>query len=925
VVDLQGRVRRCNKAYATFVGRKPAEVLGAHCCALLRGKQEPPPDCPLARLWATSAHQDGEFAVEDRWVRIAADPLLDDKGTIIGAVEIVSDITEQKQAEAALRESEERHGTLLANLPVGVYRTTPAGKIVEANAALAELLGFASVAQLQQANVKDLYLDPGDRVQHLRRLHEAPDNFAEFQLRRHDGRVLWVRDHPHAVADERGEVAWIDGVVVDITERKRIEEELWRHQERLEEIVGERTRELEAANERLVEEAKERARADEIRTAIYEISEAANQAESLERLYVSIHAIVGRLMEARNLYIALYDAGAEMVSFPYYVDEETPPPAPRQGRRGLTEYVLRTGKPLLATPEEFDELVQRGEVQPSGAPSIDWLGVPLTIGGRVIGALAVQTYTAGVRYGERDKEILTFVSRQIAQAIERKRAEEALRASERRFRDFVDHALVGVYRTTPDGRVLMANEAMARMFGFPSREAFLKANLEEWAKEHGYPRASLKEALARDGGLAGHESTFTRDDGTPVHVRESALVVRDTAGEIQCYEGTIEDMTEHRRLEEQIRQSQKMEVVGTLAGGVAHDFNNLLQAMLSHTQLLRRQCDDPQRVLAVVRELEQQVNRGASLTRQLLVFARRDTVKRERMDLNDAVREAIQILLRLIRANIALVTELASGRLLVEADRGQIEQVLMNLTLNASDAMAGGGKLVIRTGAIDHEDVWLSVEDTGHGIPDSVRDRIFEPFFTTKEVGRGTGLGLSVVHGIVVSHGGRIEVESEVGKGSTFRVVLPRSSSGESPPADGIPETAAELPVGAGERILVVEDEDGAREGLREILTSLGYEVVVAASREEAAGLAVAEGPDVLLTDLMLPGVAGPQLAQQLQDRWPALRVILMSGYNEDDAVRRGVTTGNVRFLQKPFDMDTLAREVRAVLEEGPPSPEPRR
>jgi CheY-like chemotaxis protein/two-component sensor histidine kinase len=358
-----------------------------------------------------------------------------------------------------------------------------------------------------------------------------------------------------------------------------------------------------------------------------------------------------------------------------------------------------------------------------------------------------------------------------------------------------------------------------------------------------------------------------------------------------------------------------MEAVGQLAGGIAHDFNNLLQALMSQIQLLQSRSEDPQGVVSLSRELEQQVGRGASLTRQLLLFSRRETVKPEKLDLNEAVRDATSMLKRLVRANIALGLEFSPGPLRVEVDRGQLDQVLMNLAVNASDAMPEGGKLTIRTGADAGQTVWLTVEDTGHGIPAVIRDRIFEPFFTTKGVGKGTGLGLSVVHGIVAQHGGRIQVESDVGKGTTFRITLPRAGSGEFPAAAELPTPAQELPEGKGERILVVEDEEIARQGLHDILASLGYRVVAVGSGEEAGGLPGDPGFDLLLTDLMLPGIAGPALAATLKERWSALKVILMSGYTEDEAVRRGVGSGLVRFLQKPFDMKTLAREVRAALD----------
>ncbi len=795
---------------------------------------------------------------------------------------------------------------------------------------------------------------------------------------------------------------------------------------------------LAATNERLVREAEERGRAEELRAAIYEISEAANQTESLEKLFVSIHAIVGRLMNAKNFYIALHDPATGLISFPYFVDDVDSRPAPFPLGRGMTSYVMRTGRPLLATPGRLDELQRRGELERLGGASIDWLGVPLKVQDRIIGVLAVQSYVGDVRYTRVDEEVLSYVSARVAEAIERKKAEQALRESEERYRAFFDQAPVGIYQTTPEGRIIGANPALVRMLKYDSFAELATRNLETDEFEPGYDRAAFKELIERSGEVRALESVWTAKDGTPVFVRETARAIHSPGGGVLYYEGIVEDVSrsmaaevEHRRLtaaveqavetvvitdtegriqyvnpaferitgytkeeaigqkpsvlksgrhddayyasmwqaikrgetwqghfvnrrkdgtlyeedatispikndegeivnfvavkrdvtqevalEDQLRQAQKMEAVGHLAGGVAHDFNNLLQAMLSHTQLLRRQGQHPDRVLAVVPELEQQIQRGAALTRQLLLLSRRETTKRERFDLNDAVRDATEILRRLVRANIALSTALAPRALPVEADRGQLQQELMNLTLNASDAMPDGGALVIRTGAAERGEVWLSVADTGHGIPPSVRDHIFEPFFTTKEPGKGTGLGLSVVHGIVASHGGRIEVESALGEGSTFRVTLPAvAAAGRAEPREPLP-LGGDLVPGQGERILLVEDEAGARDGVRDLLASIGYDVVAVASGEDAERLPDGRPFDLLLTDVMRPGRAGPQLAEVLQRRWPALKVVLMSGYARDDAVRSGVLAGVVRFLQKPFDITTLAGEVRAALDE---------
>ncbi len=621
---------------------------------------------------------------------------------------------------------------------------------------------------------------------------------------------------------------------------------------------------------------------------------------------------------------------------------------------------------------------------------------------------------------------------------ERKRAEEALRESEARYRSLFDQSPLGIYQTTPDGRILAANPALLQKLGYASIEELTSRNLEREGYEPRYPRSEFKDRLEREGEVIGFESAWLKKDGEVLDVRESARVVRGRDGRTLVYEGTVEDVTAQRRAEEerqrlvaaveqasesiaitdtegrieyvnpaferitgytreesigqrasmqksgehddafyaamwqaitrgetwqghfvnrrkdggryeeeatispirdsrgtivnfvavkrdvtqemalqtQLNQAQKMEAVGLLAGGVAHDFNNLLQAMLNHIELVRGERVDAAQMAATMAELEAEIRRGSSLTRQLLLFSRRETAKAELLDLNEVVASAAEFLRRLIRANIAVGLELADEPLPVTADRGQIDQVLMNLALNAADAMPAGGRLTIRSGREGQEWVWFAAEDTGTGIPVEIRDRIFEPFFTTKGKERGTGLGLSVVHGIVTQHRGEVELRDVAGGGASFHVRLPRAGAGRSP--EIVPPAAdpASAPGGHGERVLVVEDEEGARRGLVEILRMLSYDVVAVASGEEAGLLPREPGFDVLLTDLMLPGIAGSELARGLLERWPELKVILMSGYTEDEAVRRGAFAGRVRFLQKPFDVNTLAREVRAALEE---------
>ena len=382
---------------------------------------------------------------------------------------------------------------------------------------------------------------------------------------------------------------------------------------------------------------------------------------------------------------------------------------------------------------------------------------------------------------------------------------------------------------------------------------------------------------------------------------------------------TFNDITQRKRAEEalthsqaQLLQSQKLEAVGRLAGGVAHDFNNILQALLSLATVLRLKVATPE-LAKVAGEIEAHITRGAGLTQQLLLFSRRQTAEKKKLDLGELTSAVGGLLRRLIPENIRLAIDTPAERLWVEGDAGQLQQVLVNLAVNARDAMPGGGTLTVRTSSKSDEAV-LEVADTGHGMDEATRAHLFEPFFSTKESEKGTGLGLSVVHGIVELHGGRVEVETAPGKGSCFRVILPAAAAPDDAAVGAGGQ--ADLPGGRGERVLLVEDEPGVREGLTELLQILGYEVIAVGSGEEAGAVANEPAPDLLLTDLMLPGIDGAELAEQLRGRWPGLSVVLMSGYTEDEAVRRGIDEGSVRFLQKPFDMAALARAVSAALAE---------
>jgi len=933
-------------------------------------------------------------------------------------------------------------------------------------------------------------------------------------------------------------------------------------------------------------------RSEQIHAATQRISDAAHASPSLEALYTAIHRIVSELMPARNFYIALYDAASGLISFPYFVDELDQAPEPKPPGRGLTDYVLRTGQPLLATPDVMRDLRRRKEVELIGSDSVDWLGVPLQTDGRTIGVLVVQSYTEGVRYSQTDRSILQFVSTQVAMAIERKRAEAALRASEEQYRRLVDvapdliavhsdgkvvfinpagvrmmgarsadeligrpmlefvhpdsrptvadrvQAMVGrgrpvplvterflrldgtpidvevaatpllyrdrpaiqvvvrdigermraeaalrdseerfrsfiesttdwVWSVDPQGVHTYSNPAVARILGYGpeelvGRRAFDLVHPDDradvaqqfaalaaerrgwrnlvirWQRKDGAYRfleSSAVPIFGGDGSLEGYRGVdrditervkadealrrtevrlsqaqaiahlgiweldladaahvdrnplwwsdetcrifgyqpgavavtnelffgavhpddvprvrtavaealrtgapyqvdhrIRRPDGTQRVVREQASIERDARGAALRMTGTVLDVTEQRRLEDQLRQAQKMEAVGQLAGGVAHDFNNLLTTVLASHELLATllPAEGPHREdLEMIR---QAAGRAAELTRSLLAFSRQQALEPRAVSLEALLANFVRLARRVVPEDVEVSVQVDTPRSVIRADPVAVEQMLMNLVTNARDAMAAGGtlRLTVARGRLDEEHlrtygwgepgeyVTMSVSDSGVGMDPATVQHIFEPFFTTKPVGQGTGLGMAMVYGLVKQHGGFISVYSEPGRGTTVRVYFPAvaEEAGEhrvEPPPK---------PRGGHETILLVEDDASLRRTATRVLEKHGYTVVTATDGEDALGLVKSRpaAPDLIISDVVMPRASGPQLLAALRAAGAAPRMLFTSGYTARDVHERSLLERDVPFLAKPWTIDDLLRKVREVLDLPPAS-----
>jgi PAS domain S-box-containing protein len=508
---------------------------------------------------------------------------------------------------------------------------------------------------------------------------------------------------------------------------------------------------------------------------------------------------------------------------------------------------------------------------------------------------------------------------------EQRRTVAALRSAEERYRSLFDQGPHPMW--VVDGetlRFLEVNLKAVSHYGY-SREEFLAMTLVDIRPPEEVPSmlAGVQTVLAGQPSIGRHRHRTKAGQLLEVSVASRPVTF---AGR-RALLAVVEDVTERQRLEEQLRQAQKQEAMGRLAGGVAHDFNNLLTTILGYSELIARRLADRPEVLARVEEIAKAGRRGAALTHQLLTFSRRQALNPQPVDLNRAVAGVEGMLRQLIGEDIEIVTRLRAARGVVVMDLGHLEQVIVNLAVNARDAMPAGGRLSIETADSGPgepgeaggpgQEVVLAVTDSGSGMDEATRSRIFEPFFTTKEQGRGTGLGLSTVYGIVQQSGGRIEVESEPGRGSRFAVHLPLAAAGVE---SAVPERAVTggPPLGS-ETVLVIEDDPALRKLVGLLLQSGGYAVLAADSPAAAIALAASHGGaiDLLLTDVVLPGMTGPEAVARLLVLRPAMRCLFMSGYTGGEpGYASRLAPGSV-LIEKPFTKEALLRKVRAVLDQA--------
>lgn len=779
----------------------------------------------------------------------------------------VRDITERKRTEEALRQSEERYRTILDQIMDGYYEVDLAGDFTFFNDSLCRILGYSKDEMMGMGNQQ--YTDPENRkklFQAFNKVYRTGEsiNAFDWEVIRKDGIKRFGEVSVSLIKDSKGEPIGFRGIARDITERMQVEEEI-------KQTLSLLNATLESTADGIL------------------VVDKKGKIERFNRRFIQMWRIPESIIASKD--------DDQVLAF---ISDQLKDP----------ERFLRKVNELYSQPtaESFDLLEFKD------GRFLERYSLPQRIGDQCVGRVWSFRNVTG-----------------------HKKAEESLRTEKQRFQSLSENAPFGMVMIDKNGTFQYLNPKFKELFGYdlcdiPDGKTWFRKAYPDPAYRHRVIAEWMKDLeIFKRGEKIPRTFTATCKDGTEKIV--NFISVRLETGE---YLLACEDITQRKQaeeemkaLEEQFRQSQKMEAVGRLAGGIAHDFNNLLTVIKGYSQLSLLDLKESDLLWGNIQEIQKATQRAADLTRQLLAFSRRQILDLKVLDLNTLLKDLNKMLRRIISEDIELVTLLAEDLGRVKIDPGQFEQIILNLAVNARDAMPSGGKLIIETANIELNEeyvrthigvkkgsyVQLSITDTGVGIPLDIKEKIFEPFYTTKEKGRGTGLGLSTVYGIVKQSGGNIWVYSEPGHGTTFKIYLPRVEE-ELDSVQKQQETDF-LPRG-NETVLLVEDDPLVRDLSRRILIQQGYAVMEAANGDEALRIANNCGGKkihLLLTDVVMPQMGGKELAEKLKSLRSDIRVLYTSGYTDNTIVYHGTLEPNTHFLQKPFSPKTLSHKVREVLD----------
>ena len=756
-------------------------------------------------------------------------------------------------------ESEERCRLLIQGLDAIIWEADPSTLQFSFVSDRAEaILGYPTEQWLKEPNFWAEHIHPDDREQAVSfcrtAIDEGRDHRFEYRAVAADGREVWLRDIVRVIPGEEGKVQRLLGFMIDITEHKQMEAALQNSEERF------RTAFAQAA----------------VGQAL------TNKEVNFIQVNKAFCDITGYTEQE------LYSMSLESITHP----EDFP------------ICMGHIGELLSGKTNSF--IIEKRFIKKSGE------------------TVWVRNSVAAVRDKLGNISNIIALSEDIS---ERKKAEVCLSTSEEKYRRIFEETKDVIFITTPEGKFIDTNPAGLDWLGYSSLEELKRIDIPNDLYANAQDRVLLQQAMEQQGYVKDFEVQFKKANGQKITVMITATAVRDEKGKIVNYRGIMRDVTLEKTLEQQILQAQKMEAVGQLAGGIAHDFNNILSAIIGYGNLILMHIQEDSPLRLYVDQMLDSSERAAMLTQNLLTFSRKQIINTQQCKINEIIRNVAPVLTKLIREDIELRLELSSEDSTVLVDRLQIEQMLMNLVTNARDAMPAGGILTIskQTTYIDEAFIEvhgygkvgryaiISVEDTGAGLDEMTKARIFEPFFTTKEMGRGTGLGLAMVYGAVKQNDGFINVYSEVGKGTIFRIYLPEVTGTGELGKDAVMQS----PLGGTETILLVEDDQALRKLAVTLLEKYGYTVIEAIDGDDALARfnERKEGIALLITDVVMPKRSGIEVFEEITKLNHEMKALFMSGYSKDITRIKGILDTSVNFLQKPVSPNTLLKKVREILD----------
>jgi len=886
LLDTEGKILQCNKATSDLLGKPSTEIVGGTCWELMHGTSEPIEGCPIVRMKETYRRESLVLPIGDRWFNVSADPLLDEAGNLTGAVHIISDITERKQVENELKETNAFLRNILeSSSSISIVSTDLDRNILYWNVGAENIFGYKAEEVVGSCKIDILY---GDEEETRKKIEEIGSTVlssqeganCEIKEIAKDGRKLWINLALTPRLDENGQLIGILGIGEDITERKRVE----------------------------------------------------NLVHTQRDLGLSLSAAVG-LDEGLRLCVEAAIQVSEMDCGAVYLADKTSGELDLVFHKGLSPAFVRSvshydadsdnarlvmaGKPVYARCQELDALLDEVALRERlRAIAV----VPILHEDRVIACLNIASHTLD-EVPPFARSALEVIAAQIGSAVARLEAEEELRASEEKYRHIAENPIVGV-GMAQDGTVIYINDAYCRMFGYEKDELVGESELKVVAPED-HPLIEQRTRKRLKGEKVPNHYVFrgVKKDGTGLFIEVSSsepFVYKNKPTLLAVFR----DITEKRKMEEELLKADKLESVGILAGGIAHDFNNILTAILGNISLARL-FPDAGKISERLVEAEKACMQAKDLTQQLLTFARGGAPVKKTASIGEILKDSASFALR--GSNVRCEFSIPDGLWPADVDAGQISQVISNILINADHAMPEGGVVTVRAENVtvgaeealpleDGEYVKITMEDQGIGIPEEHLQRIFDPYFTTKQ--KGSGLGLATSYSIIKNHDGHITAESQVGVGTIFYIYLP-ASPGKALVEE---EKEEERPIMGEGRILVMDDEKHVRDAVAEMLVSIGYNVTTSIDGHEAIEMyreakEFGQPYDAIIMDIVVPGgMGGKETIRKLIEVDPEVNVIVSSGYSNDPIMAGFREYGFNGAIAKPYKIREMSEVLHRVI-----------